>query len=140
MKKTELEMVGWFKAELRSYYHDAPRIKYLESKLKQLNNRFEAHSPNLSGMPGGSVTSHDEKLAEWIEEKEAYEKELRLILQKRSMVEFILDRIEPEYVEPLRMIYSGKQNIAFYAYRAHRSVRGYKHHINMAILRALTKG
>jgi hypothetical protein len=129
-------MVAWFKAELRSYYHDEPRMIYLQKKLKKLESRFEAHSPNLTDVRSGTV-SRDERLSEYVTEKDSIEKELSVIIQKRKVVESIISRIDDEFITPIRMIYSGKQNISYYAYKAHRSVRGYKHHINLAILRAL---
>lgn len=139
MRDTELEMVNWFKAELRSYYHDAPMVKHLEEKLIKLENQFDAHSPNLTGIRV-SGRDRDERLAEYAEEAEQIRKQLRIMKQKREMVEYVLERIRPDMQTPIRQIYSGKQYMAYFAYQAHYTLRNYRHHINKAILEALTKG
>ena len=138
MRKQDRDMVNWFKAELRSYYGSKSRVRHIESKIRQLEARFNVRSPDLSGLKGTPV-SNDERLAEYITEKAKYEKELAIHEQRQQFVEEVLSKIPESTRNEIIAIYSSHQNINAFALRSGYSSVWYQELINRAIFNALTK-
>jgi hypothetical protein len=136
---TEPELVSWFKGELRSYCKDKYRVRQLEKKIELLESRFNVHSPNLDGVPV-TPTDHDQRLAEYITEKEKYERELSVIREKRKTVERILDLIDDDVRKAMIDVYSGNRSAVYWSYAMHLSLRGFYNRVDLAIAKAVRKG
>ena len=106
--KKKMSLVRQFKAEYRARIEYERRMLYLQNKLIELDNQFEAHSPMLGGERVQSNKTHDQRLAEYTVKRARIAEELDVLEAQARKVDRITEQMNPELLKHFENITRGK--------------------------------
>ena len=106
--KKKMSLVRQFKAEYRARIEYERRMLYLQNKLIELDNQFEAHSPMLGGERVQSNKTHDQRLAEYTVKRARIAEELDVLEAQARKVDRITEQMNPELLRHFENITRGK--------------------------------
>ena len=137
MKADDRKMVNWYKAQLKSYICSEPVRQKIESRLSELDNLLNYHSPPLSSDVHGSAKTHDQKLADYITKRDRFIAQLKSFQEEQKVVEAILNLIPEDTRNMILRVHRGKRTIEGEAVRAGMSKNNIQQEIDREILRAV---
>lgn len=106
--KKRQSLVRQFKNEYRARLEYEKRIYYLQNKIIELDNQFEAHSPRLGGEQVHSNKTHDQRLAEYTTKRARMAEELDTLEKQARKVDRIIEQMDPTLLKHFENIVRGR--------------------------------
>jgi hypothetical protein len=137
--RSDLMILREFKSELEAYEYLKPRVKVLQENILVLQARFGPHSPQMGGVQATGPQDHDAKLAQYIQQKERYERDLETFLGITRRVENILNLMPDDKMKYVEDVYSKNKTLQQVANESGYNLKSMEQIIDLTIIKAVKK-